>query len=95
MYVWMWSSGYECIQNVAEITTRCKRMETIKKDLKFIEYNLVPSIKAYYGYDILDSFLDVLNQYKYDKIFFISEEFIYNLHGKDFVDNLDAHNVNH
>lgn len=70
-------------------------METIKKDLKFIEYNLEPSIKAYYGYDILDSFLDVLNQYKYDKIFFISEEFIYNLHGKDFVDNLDAHNVNH
>lgn len=70
-------------------------METTKKDLKYIEYNLVPVVKAYYGYDILDSFLDVLNQYKYDKIFFISEEFIYNLHGKDFVANLEAHNVNH
>lgn len=68
---------------------------TTREDLKYIEYNLVPRVKAYYGYDILDSFLDVLNQYKYDKIFFISEEFIYNLHGKEFVNNLELHNVNY
>lgn len=70
-------------------------METTKKDIKYIEYNLVPVVKAYYGYNILDSFLDILNQYKYDKIFFITEKFIYNLHGKDFIANLEAHNINH
>lgn len=68
-------------------------MEDSKRNLKYIEFNLEPIIRAYYGYDILDSFVDVLKQYKYDKIFFISEQFIYDLHGKEFVSNLETHNI--
>lgn len=70
-------------------------MEATRKGLSCIEYNLTPAVKAYYGYDILEHFVDVLNQYDYDRIYFISEEFVYNLHGKAFVANLTAHNITH
>lgn len=64
-----------------------------EKKIKSIKYNLNPIITSYYGYDILDSFVDILNQYVYDKVFFISDETIYNLHGRMFVENLNKHGV--
>ena len=68
-------------------------MKNSEKELTCVEYNLEPAVKAYYGYDIIGNFFDILSQYKYDKIFFISDKFIYELYGKTFVENLAANDV--
>lgn len=50
--------------------------------------SLIPKVVLYYGYDILNDFTDVLNEYSYDRVFFITDLEIYKIHGKTFCEML-------
>lgn len=62
-------------------------------ELEYIDYNLQPKVRAYYGYDIQEQFINVLSKYKYDKIYFVTEKVIYDFHGQNFVDCLKKNSV--
>ena len=63
--------------------------------VKYIDYNLEDKVRAYYGYDILENFVDVINKYSFDKVFFITEKTVFDIHGEQFVENLKKNNINH
>lgn len=46
--------------------------------------SLVPELVLYYGYDILQGFYKVLAEYSCDKVFLITDETVYDIHGKKF-----------
>ncbi len=61
--------------------------------IKYIDYHLEPEVRAYYGYDIVKSFYDILRNYSFDKVFFVSEDNIFHAHGETFVNELILHQV--
>jgi|GEM_PF-556495 len=61
--------------------------------LKYINLNLQDKVRTYYGYDILDHFINVLKEYSFDKVFYITEKTIFDIHGNRFLDNLKENNI--
>ena len=59
------------------------------------KYNLIPEVKCRYGYDITESFPLVLSDYKFDKVFIISENVIFDLYGSDLTENLEEFGINY
>ncbi|MFF2910167.1 hypothetical protein [Paenibacillus sp. NPDC057934] len=68
---------------------------TTEKKSKYIDFHLQDKVRAYYEYDIADQFADVLNEYSFDKVFFISEQVIFDIHGHEFLKALQKKNVLH
>lgn len=61
--------------------------------LKQVQIPLQKEVISYYGLNILDDFSSVLNQYQFDKIFFISEPTIYAIHGHSFFQMLQKKQI--
>ena len=59
------------------------------------KYNLIPEVKCRYGYDITESFPLVLSDHKFDKVFIISENVIFDLYGSDLTENLEEFGINY
>ena len=68
-------------------------MKERKIDTK--KYNLIPEVKCRYGYDITESFPLVLSDHKFDKVFIISENVIFDLYGSDLTENLEEFGINY
>ncbi|MFD1954360.1 hypothetical protein ACFSL6_09355 [Paenibacillus thailandensis] len=56
-----------------------------RKDLLTLSTELSESSPYYYGMDITERFADVLKQYPFDKIFFVTAEPLFRLYGEEFV----------
>lgn len=65
----------------------------IHKSINNIDIFLNDKVKVYYGIDILDQFASILMDYNFDKIFFITEQIIYDYHGRVFVDELKKNGI--
>ncbi len=59
-------------------------MEVKLLELKKKIIPLKPETEVFYGYDITRFFTGILNKYKYDKIFFIADKGVFNIHGYEF-----------
>lgn len=53
-------------------------------ELKKKIISLKPGTEIFYGYDIARFFTGILNNYRYDKIFFITDKVVFNIHGYGF-----------
>ena len=55
--------------------------------------HLIPEVTMVYGAGISEHFVSYLNRYKYDKVFFVTEEVLFNLHGKKLYETIQASGV--
>lgn len=57
--------------------------------------NLANESPYYFGHDITSRFVDVLNKYSYDKIYFVTNKLLYELYGREFVCLFQKNNIEH
>jgi len=70
------------------------RLRTKKKMINF-KTNLKPDPTFYFGNRITHELGKLLNQYKFDKIFFVTNELLAGLYGKDILDTFKSNSINH
>ncbi|MCX7923169.1 MAG: 2-deoxy-scyllo-inosose synthase [Clostridia bacterium] len=68
--------------------------EKLPDGVKCLPLNLAHKVDLLYGIDIVDKFTYFLNMLSFDKVFFISEETIYNLHGRRLFELLREDDIN-
>lgn len=72
---------------------KIKERDENMMDLKEKFYNLTPKVKVIYGIDIVNKFANIIKDLEGDKVFFITESTLFEIHGKYLYENMKAEGI--